>query len=165
MTEGAQLKQFIDNQAKSKISIASDLGMSKQNLYGLFKSKLLSQENKDKFEAYFGKSIFTSTNITGERDEIYNKTNQSHSRPLTEAEGIEFLKQHIQTLKENDAWMKKVFETNLTGADSDRVLIMRQLTHVNKVAAQIFAKGNVKTYDDLMAEYRKSLVADGEAKP
>jgi hypothetical protein len=59
MKDGDVLKQFIDNQPKSKISVAKALGMSRQNLFGLFKSATLSQETKDKFEGYFGKAIFT----------------------------------------------------------------------------------------------------------
>lgn len=58
MFEGEQLRQFIDNQHKSKISIAKDLKMSKQNLFGLFKSQVLEPETKKRFEDYFKKKIF-----------------------------------------------------------------------------------------------------------
>lgn len=60
MGEGEQLRQFIENQPKSKISIARDLKMSKQNLFGLFKSQVLEVETKKKFEDYFNKKIFTT---------------------------------------------------------------------------------------------------------
>jgi hypothetical protein len=36
MSEGEQLRHFIDNQSQSKVGIAKALGMSKQNLFGLF---------------------------------------------------------------------------------------------------------------------------------
>jgi len=61
MLQGQVLKNFIDNQGKSKISIAKDLGMSKQNLFTLFTSRELSEETKKKFENYFGQKIFTQS--------------------------------------------------------------------------------------------------------
>ena len=60
-SEGEQLKNYIDNQPKSKISIARALGMSKQNLFDLFKSQVLRQETKSRFEDYFGEKIFDQT--------------------------------------------------------------------------------------------------------
>ena len=64
MLQGQVLKNFIDNQPKSKISIAKDLGMSKQNLFTLFTSRELSEETKKKFENYFGKKIFDQSTLT-----------------------------------------------------------------------------------------------------
>ena len=63
------LKTYIENQKKSKVSIARDLGMSRRNLYGIFESKFLEESTKEKFENYFGEKIFTV--------EAYNKL-ESH---------------------------------------------------------------------------------------
>ena len=57
-TDGETLKLFIDNQPKAKIKIANELGISKQALFGYFKSKELEPDTKKKFEDYFKKSIF-----------------------------------------------------------------------------------------------------------
>lgn len=59
--EGDQLRQFIDNQHRTKKSIYTDLGMSKQNLFGLFKSQVLEPETKKKFEDYFNQKIFVDS--------------------------------------------------------------------------------------------------------
>jgi hypothetical protein len=164
MTEGKQLQAFIDNQKKSKTQIANDLGMHRTNLYAFFESKTLEAETKKKFEEYFGKEIFTKTSANQLREDPAPAYTQQISKPLTEAEGIEFLKQHIQTLKENDAWLKKMFETNLASADSDRLAIMAQLKNLNVLAAEIFAGGDKKKYELKMKEYRKALGADGATK-
>lgn len=65
MTEGQQLKHFIDNQPISKIKIAAALGMSKQNLFGLFKSKYLEQETKAKFENFLRKHELLNQSFFG----------------------------------------------------------------------------------------------------
>jgi phage repressor protein C with HTH and peptisase S24 domain len=59
MTDGEILKYFIENQKISKKKIAEDLGMSRQNLYGLFASSTLEDETKEKFEKYFKQDIFS----------------------------------------------------------------------------------------------------------
>lgn len=62
MTEGEQLKSYIDNQRLSKTKVAKALDMTRQNLYNLFESVNLTPETKAKFETYFGKKIFISDN-------------------------------------------------------------------------------------------------------
>lgn len=59
LTDGEILKLFIENQRVAKKTIAEDLEMTRQNLYGLFESVTLTQETKDKFESYFNAQIFT----------------------------------------------------------------------------------------------------------
>lgn len=59
MTDGQELKLFIDNQPVSKAKIAVALKMSRQNLFQMFKTVSLEPETKKKFEEYFQTSIFT----------------------------------------------------------------------------------------------------------
>jgi predicted nucleotidyltransferase component of viral defense system len=58
MNEGLQLKTYIENQRVSKKIIAEELGMTRQNLYQLFKSGELTPETKKKFINYFKENIF-----------------------------------------------------------------------------------------------------------
>jgi hypothetical protein len=175
MTEGDQLKHFIDNQAIRKIKIASDLGMSKQNLYGLFKSKELSADTKRRFENYFGKAIFTKKSSTSS---AFNHIEASQfqdtgddmqygsfkSRPITEAEMIREKDERIKELKEQLSWIKSVIDANLKMADSDRELMMAALKNLTLLSAEIYAAGDKKKYESKMAEYRKALGADGSTK-
>jgi hypothetical protein len=70
--EGSILEKFIkENLPKGKVIktwAEEEMGMSKQNLYGLFKSKKLEPETKKKFEDYFGKSIFPRETLTKGQD-------------------------------------------------------------------------------------------------
>jgi hypothetical protein len=75
--EGEQLRLFIDNQPQSKISIAKALGMSKQNLFGLFKSRVLEDETKSRFENHFGKAIFSQGRSSTESSNGINKEPQN----------------------------------------------------------------------------------------
>lgn len=59
MTDGETLRQFIDSQKKTKISIANDLKISKQTLFQYFQSQQLEVSTKKKFEDYFGVKIFS----------------------------------------------------------------------------------------------------------
>jgi hypothetical protein len=95
MSEGEKLRTFIDNQSKTKISIAKGLGMTKQNLFGLFKSRELEPETKKKFEDYFGKKIFAEegkgkVNVSRETNNavqkgttVYNHTERTLSLERT----------------------------------------------------------------------------------
>jgi hypothetical protein len=95
MTEGAILKNFIENQKISKTAIASDLSMSRQNLYQLFESEVLEQETKDKFEGYFKSSIFTH------------------------ADNIDTLKKKAEGPKsaESDVWIQTIYNLSVTAKD------------------------------------------------
>lgn len=62
MTDGQQLKHYIENQRHSKTKVASDLKMTRQNLYNLFESVNLTDETKKRFEDYFKKKIFVASN-------------------------------------------------------------------------------------------------------
>lgn len=95
MNEGEQLKAFIDSQPVPKLRIAQDLGMTKQNLYGLFKSIRLSPENKAKFEAYFGKTIFMANNRFEGSHGAANR-NGSH---LTNSSMNSHTEEYIQSLQ------------------------------------------------------------------
>jgi hypothetical protein len=60
MTDGEVLRHFIDNQHRTKKSIYTDLGISKQSLFQYFQTHTLTDEVKKRFEDYFGKEIFTA---------------------------------------------------------------------------------------------------------
>jgi AcrR family transcriptional regulator len=107
MFEGAQLKMFIDNQTVSKVKIAKDLKMSKQNLYNFFKSKELEPETKVKFEEYFGKSIFTGIHIKTSNQPL------PADRPTMNNERIQDLKEQIKELKEDKDFIKKQYQERL----------------------------------------------------
>jgi transcriptional regulator with XRE-family HTH domain len=112
--------------------------------------------------------------FTGKHTELQDSDPPNYktlSKPLTEAEAIEFLQQHIKDLRESNAWIKKMFEemkerseVNLMNADSDRLVIMAQLKNLTILAAEIFAAGDKKKYDSKMAQYRKLLGVDGATK-
>lgn len=86
MTDGQQLKRFIDNQSRSKISIAKALGISRQALFQYFQSKTLNEETKKRFEKYFDKTIFTDNiNEVNEPDAIWKKPTRV-DRGLTDNE-------------------------------------------------------------------------------
>ena len=53
MTEGQVLKDYIEVQKVNKTQVAKALGMSRQNLYQLFRSVTLSTETKERLEKLF----------------------------------------------------------------------------------------------------------------
>jgi hypothetical protein len=90
-TDGETLKLFIDNQPKAKIKIANELGISKQALFGYFKSRELSPDTKKKFEDYFKKSIFghlpkVNISVANERPITGDSTEPLHLAILAIAE-------------------------------------------------------------------------------
>jgi plasmid maintenance system antidote protein VapI len=113
MTDGEILKNFIDNQHKSKVSIAEDLGVSKQSLFAYFKSRDLTPEIKKRFEKYFGKVIFTGQDISMQGS-VQSKTSvkalnqvdidyKMHLKgPYTES-----LKAQIKQIEENNQLLKE----------------------------------------------------------
>lgn len=69
--EGSIFKAFIESRGLNKTKLAKDLGMSKQNLYQLFESKVLQPETIDKIERKFRlkwEKIKQSVNIDVPRD-------------------------------------------------------------------------------------------------
>ncbi|MDA3614675.1 LexA family transcriptional regulator [Polluticaenibacter yanchengensis] len=58
VTDGDILRQFIDNQRKTKKEIAEDLGISRRQLYQYFDSVRINKENRQRFSEYFQFDIF-----------------------------------------------------------------------------------------------------------
>src|SRR5687768_6598076 len=82
MKDGEVLLNYIDNQRESKTAIASALGMSRRNLYGLFESQTLTPETKKKFEEYFKTRIFT--NVYTQNEDATNNQPATISEPNSE---------------------------------------------------------------------------------
>jgi hypothetical protein len=112
MTDGEILKNFIDNQPKSKISIANDLGVSKQSLYSYFKTRDFTPETKKRLEEYFGKVIFTGK--VAEQGSIQVNTSiKSTGDPEVDFKihlkdpYVESLKAQIKLIEENNELLKE----------------------------------------------------------
>jgi AcrR family transcriptional regulator len=120
MTDGQVLRQFIDNQHKSKISIAKGLGVSKQTLFNYFKSKEISPEIKGKLEDYFDKVIFTSkaAKEIGKNNfsKIMDIVNNERAKPVTfiNEEVVEGLRAQIRQLEEHNRLIQRMYEDQLT---------------------------------------------------
>lgn len=65
-TEGQLLKNYIESKRLSKSQIASDLSMSRQNLYNLFETVKLEVDTKAKFVNYFREDIFLEKGLKPE---------------------------------------------------------------------------------------------------
>src|SRR5690242_11611251 len=63
MYEGKVFKDFIEEKKISKKKIASDLKMSRTNLYQLFDSVTLSADTKNKLLEHFGVDIFKNAPV------------------------------------------------------------------------------------------------------
>jgi AcrR family transcriptional regulator len=160
MTDGERLKYFIDNQSKSKIAIANDLGVSKQTLYQYFRSKQLSDDIKERFEIYFGKEIFTKEAIEEIGKLNFYKIADAQSRYVALGSNdalIASLNKQIDLLESHCAFIQKAYEDRLANmerllkeahANSDsalknQVVIMKQIQVAVHVGAERFA-GNDK---------------------
>jgi hypothetical protein len=168
MNEGEQLRKFMDGQPGSKIDVARSLNMSKQNLFGLFKSKELEPETKKKFEDYYGKSIFT-----GESKGKVNVSRGTSEKPPGDK---------LQTLIESNKLLaeanKKLSDAHFLLAEDQREL-MRRVATANvpeqspqdadairaallELVTQVGAGKRWKTAEEVKTVYRK-LVSDALA--
>jgi|ERR1044072_667704 transcriptional regulator with XRE-family HTH domain len=150
--------------------IAKLTGFNKSNVSEFLNYKKEPSENF--INAFYDALKREKITIPGKSDSI--KT----SKQVTEAEVIDLLKDHIKRLESNHMtldshfqWLQKMFEemkertfANLATADSDRLVIMSQLKNLTMLAAEIFAAGDKRKYEEKMKEYRKQLGADGAAK-
>lgn len=148
MRDGDRLKNFIDNQPKSKISIAKDLNISKQSLFQYFKSKELSNEVKSRFEEYFGKQIFeVSTDAEVPRETVSTDPPGSKKEPVYQI----ILNLSYQGRRNSDT-MNKMAATNQTNTDIIAALVMELLPN-SKLAQQLAASpDDPHIHDDLSAE-------------
>lgn len=162
MTEGEILKHFLDNQKISKVRIAAELGMSKQNLFSLFKSKELSEETKRKFEQYFKQAIFTGrVNGTVNIPALPAKANNKHE--VYSAEYIELLRSQIEELKNDKVFLKKIIETNLaTLLEGQQITVRQNAVHM-RLAAEWMARGDKKKLADALSKI-DTLVAERQEK-
>lgn len=145
MKDGDRLKAFIENQPKSKISIARDLKISKQTLFQYFKSKELSNEVKDRFDDYFGKKIFEGVNTDVSSPPI--DPQGSKKEPVYQI----ILNLSYQGRRNSDT-MNKMAATNQTNTDIIAALVM-ELLPSSKLAQQLAASpDDPHIHDDLSAE-------------
>lgn len=100
MTDGETLKQFIDNQKQTKISVAQDLKISKQTLFQYFQSQQLEVSTKKKFEDYFGKKIFS------ELPQVQKELQE----PAIVYEGKSSLEKSIENLTQNELRTTAIIE-------------------------------------------------------
>jgi hypothetical protein len=167
MSEGEILKQFIDNQAKSKISIARDLKITKQSLFQYFKSKLLAPETKAKLENYFGKEIFTSQyNRTEEPEAPYERKSHENVSPESENVVVELLKSQIKMLENHCAFVQKMYEdmknktdANLLIALDNQRVMMRQIAVQAHVTAERFAGNDKKKFQQELDKIDRLMTA------
>lgn len=159
MTDGETLKQFIDNQPKSKISIAQQLGISKQTLFQYFKSQTLESETKAKFEKLFSKPIFTERKRT--------EVNHNHF-PLqnNDVQYTESLKAQIKILENHCSFLQRTYEekissleTNLKESLSNQVVMMRQIAVLTRFEAERYSAGDKKKLHDEMDKINKAIDA------
>lgn len=119
MKEGERLKEFIENQPKSKISIARDLNISKQTLFQYFKSKELTGEIKDRFEGYFGKKIFGTVSMTTDQQQERPQQERPQEESIT-MQTILKLAASNQTLSDAN---KKLADAHFLLAEGNRELV------------------------------------------
>lgn len=134
MKEGESLRLFIENQPKSKISIARDLNISKQTLFQYFKSKELTKEIKDRFESYFGKKIFGRVSMTTDQQESSNVVEEpevDYSQPI-----IQVVLNLSYTSKKNADSMDKMAATNQKNTEIIAALVGAILPN-SKLANQL----------------------------
>lgn len=99
MKEGQLLKAFLDNQPISKVQVAKELGMTKQNLYQLFKSAYLESETKARFEKLFNRSIFTE-------DKTVNM-DYDHIKPKSTPKDVDWNSELIESLKRENVLLRQ----------------------------------------------------------
>lgn len=145
MSEGEQLQLFIENQTLPKVKIAEALGMSRQNLFQMFKSQILAPETKKKFEDYFKTTIFTKESFNPQGS--FNR--QTRIKPLEEGlisnDYVQALKAQIALLEKVNNGLEKrlnVLESNLNEVLSNQKVIMTMLTVAMRHAADFYASGN-----------------------
>lgn len=149
MTDGEILKLFIDNQSKSKISIAKELKISKQTLFSYFKSINLENETKKKFEDYFGEVIFTGKYYL-----------QGGHRVATTIKHIEDKDIKIASLESEILKMKlEKIETNLNEILSNQKVMMVMLSVAMNNAIDFYAAGNKTKAADLKNKMRSEIAA------
>lgn len=134
MKDGERLRQFIENQPKSKISIARDLNISKQTLFQYFKSKELSKEVKDRFEQYFGKKVFREVSMTDTDQKQEPEESGAVSTPVV----IQVILNLSYIGKKNADSMDKMAATNQRNTEIIAALVASNLPN-SKFAQQLTA--------------------------
>lgn len=114
MREGEQLRNFIDNQSKTKISIAKGLGITKQTLFQYFKSSTLDDQTKSRLEKYFGKKIFVPVEENASTDND-KKGQYSNTDPENLEKAILHLSETDHINARNIERLITLLELKLTG--------------------------------------------------
>lgn len=155
MTEGQQLQLFIDNQTIPKVRIAEALGMSRQNLFQMFKSQFLAPETKKKFEDYFKTTIFTKENFNTQGS--FKKQTQikqvSYNDKDAKIESLQY--ENIQLRLER-------IEANLKESLSNQSVMMRQVAVAMHLAAERYAGNDKKKLQEELNRIDKLLASGFE---
>jgi AcrR family transcriptional regulator len=158
--EGEQLRLFIENQPKSKISIARELHISKQTLFQYFKSKELTPEIKARFEDYFGKKIFGENGhivSTDQPAQTLNEPEPDYSQPI-----IQVVLNLSYTGKKNAESMDKMAATNQRNTEIIAALVSTLVPN-SKFADQSNVVPDDLSEDDVVPSIEEMLGPEGIA--
>jgi DNA-binding Xre family transcriptional regulator len=164
MEEGLILFSFIERKRINKTRLAKELGMSKQNLYKIFKSNALQEATKDNFVKALGYSwseIFQKGKSWLGNSKV--DINGLHKAPEVENSSLSDYQQKYIALLEGTVNELREEKKNLQASLSDlkeNVLLIRAMQETTQeLLAEVLAKQNKKSRQDILGDVGK---ANGE---
>lgn len=146
---GEKFRAFVEGRGMNKTKLAGDLGMTKQNLYQLFKSKVLQPETIKKIERHMKVTWadIDTVNIDAPRETV-EEPEADYSQPI-----IQVVLNLSYAGKKNADSMEKMAATNQRNTEIIAALVGAVLPN-SKLAEQLTASlGDLhKVSDDLPAE-------------
>lgn len=154
--EGAIFKAFVELKKLNKTKLATDLGMSKQNLYQLFESKSLQPETIEKIERKFRlkwDKIKQLVNIDVPRGTPKPQEPQSGNSEL-----LDIMRERIKELKEDRERLWRNLETSLTGLTIGQKSILAHVAVILEKDDERDSAGNKRKEQALKDETGKRIV-------
>lgn len=158
MNDGFLLEYFVNNQKKPKKQIASDLGMSRNNLYALFSSKILKPETKVKFETYFNTEIFSGDNLIRAEKSLLNISQKLEEVQKKLEEGQNEYNDIVISLGKENSEHFEAFKQNNDASILSKNLWQAKVQECNDLRERIGELKEMISTQKLLVETQQKLI-------
>lgn len=161
--DGLILKTYIEDQKKSKVRIAKEMKMSKQNLYQLFGSETFEQGTIDNIESVFKakwSEIKASVNIDGNIDqpkkEVKDGQGMASTGQLLETINL-LVRQNDKLADTNRILAEKIGTIPVGGQEETQRSVDAMLQGIREFVLKLSTGIRYKSLDEARAAYRREL--------